>query len=267
MVTQLRILAWTIALVLPVSAGVGDNDRFLPLIHDGGGWSTEVTIVNLSGKPAFVMATFLTEKGLLETWKLGLKASKGRISEAAVEAPLEPGASLVVETSGLAPQLTRGYAEVVEYEDKAIGATARLVQRRDGVIVQSITVSRTAGHESRSVVPVNLSDPETALELVWVSPTSSTTLDLRFRNLDGVEVHSHRLQFEATSQMIVDVRATWPELAGFRGTLEWVVSFPTADRYEGRFLSSIALLRSREHWWAAMPSMTLQADQLKTSPY
>ena len=45
------------------AATVGETDRFIPLIQDGGGWSTQVTIANLSGKPAAVIAAFVTPKG------------------------------------------------------------------------------------------------------------------------------------------------------------------------------------------------------------
>ncbi len=249
------------------AATVGETDRFIPLAHDGGGWTTELTIVNLSNKPAQVQAIFSTAKGYAEPWKLELRASKGRVRDSSVEASLEVGAALVVETGGTAAELTRGYVEIVEFHEQPVGAAARLVRRREGVIVQSIVVPLSPAHESRSVVPLRMAEGGPAVELVLVSPTSWTMLDIRFRDLEGVEVWSDRMQFQGVSQMIVDVGEAWPQLRTFRGTMEWVVSFPGADRYEERFLSSLILERSGGQWWAAKPSMTMPGDQRKTSPY
>ncbi len=49
--------------------------------------------------------------------------------------------------------------------------------------------------------------------------------------------------------------------------MEWGVSFPNADRYEYRYLSSVSIWSSSGQAWAASPSMTLKAEQLKISPY
>ena len=248
-------------------ATVGETDRFIPLIHDGGGWTTQITIVNLSDEQALVVTSLITAKGANETWPLLLKATQGKVSRNNVESILPPGALTVIETSGTPDQLTRGFADVIEFQDLPIGAFARLIKRDKGQIVQSFTVPILPAHESKSILPLDLSDPAVDLEIALVSPTYSTTLAINFRKDTGEIAFSDYLSFDGRSQIFVKPLELWPQLKDFRGTMEWKVSFPNADRYEYRYLSSVAIWGSGGQAWAASPVMTLKADQLNVRPY
>ena len=68
-------------------------------------------------------------------------------------------------------------------------------------------------------------------------------------------------------QVFIKPLERWRQVAGLRGAFEWKTSFPEADRSEFRFLSSDAVLSRKGQTWAAVPAMTLQDDQRKTSPY
>ena len=249
------------------AATVGETDRFIPLIQDGGGWSTQVTIANLSGKPAAVIAAFVTPKGYNDPWRLDLKAPQGKVTGSTVEASLAPGAIMVIETSGTPAELTRGFADIAELQDLPIGAFARLVKRENGRIVESMSIPFSPAHESRSVVPVDLTDPTASFEMVWVSLTSSTSLALTFRRETGEIAFTGNLESNGDPQFFAKPVEQWPQLAGFRGTMEWKVTFPRADRYEYRVLSSISVSTRGGLGWVATPAMTLKADQLSTSPY
>ena len=265
----LRSLFITLTLFLfpAAAATVGDTDRFIPLVHDGGGWTTQITIVNLSPKNATVQTSFMTARGFAESWKVELTASVGKVNGPNVESFLPPGASTIIETSGSSAELVRGFADITESQDQPIGAVARLIKSENGQIVQSFTVSLSPGNESRSVVPVDFSDANSALELIWVSPTNSTTLDIAFRRQTGEIAFVDTIVFNNAAQVFIKPLASWPEIAGQRGAFEWKASFPNADRYEFRFLSSVAILTRSGRAWAAVPAMTLKDDQGKTSPY
>ena len=117
------------------------------------------------------------------------------------------------------------------------------------------------------MLPLDLTDPAVSPELVWISLTTSATLDLVFRNLAGETVLSDQVVFDNQAQLFVALRSHWPQLKDFRGTVEWTVSFPTADRYEARILSGVTLLRREGAPWQVLSGMTLPADQASSSPY
>lgn len=247
-------------------ATVGATDSVLPLIQDGGGWSTQVTIVNLSPRPASLIVTFMTPKGFNEPWRLTVKASVGKVTGSIVEVPLAPGAAAILETSGTPETLTRGFAEVVELGDRPFGAFATLTQKSGDRILQSVQIPLSPVHERRSVVPLNLAEGASP-ELIWISQTSSATLDLIFRNLAGEQVRREELTFDNAAQIFVNVRQRWPDLKDFRGSLQWTVTFPNADRYEARTLAGLSLLIREGQAWSVMSGMTLAADQATSSPY
>jgi hypothetical protein len=267
----MRFLLSIAAAVLLASAAsaatVGETDRFLPLIHDGAGWTTQVTIVNLSRKPALAVVTFLSNTERDGNWKLGLKTSAGKINGSVVDVPLAPGAMAVIETAGTEKELSRGFAEIFEISNNAIGAFATLTQRDGDRIVQSFKIALAPGHERRSVLSLDLTDPQIKPELVFVTLTTTTTLDIVFRNLAGEQVLTDQLYLDNKTQFFLSARAQWPQLKDFRGTMEWNVSFPGADRYEPRYLAGLNLVVRDGLPWTILTGMTLPADQAPTAPY
>ncbi len=137
------------------AAKVGETDRFIPLVQAGEGWSTQITVINLSGEPAYIVAAFAATG---EGWNVDLRAPHGKVIGANVEAFLEPGGTVVIETSGMPEKLARGFAAISELGDKPIGAVAKLVRRVDEKVVESFMVSLSPGLESRSVMALDLID-------------------------------------------------------------------------------------------------------------
>ena len=265
----IQILLLSVALgQVAQAATVGPTERFLPLIHDGGGWSTQITVTNLSESPAQVVAAFLTAAGYAEPWRPGLKLSSGKASGGTVEVSLAPGATAVIETSGVAAVLTRGFAEVVETGDRPIGVSATLTQKDTaGQIVRSLAIPFSAAHERRSVMPLDLSNPRQKPLMIWVSMTSSVVLDVTFRNLAGEVVLTDQVNLNGKAQLFVDVREQWQALKDFRGVMQWSVTFPFADRYEPRTLGALLVVASDGQPWAALSGMTLPSDQASIDPY
>ena len=262
-----RILALLpLLLASGLAATVETYDRFVPLVHDGDGWSTQITLVNLSPKPATILVTFMDPASFLDTWKVVLKSNFGKVIANMVDLPLAPGATAVIETSGAPTRLTRGFVEIIEYGDQPVGGFATLTRKEGDRIVQRLEIPLSPEHERRSVVPVDLSDPQVTAEMVWVSITSTATLDLLFRNLAGETVLRDQLTFDNRAQIFVDLRREFRQLKDFRGTLQWTVTFPNADRYEPRILAAVGL-QSSGGGWTIRPGMTLPADQASSSPY
>jgi hypothetical protein len=265
--TLIPILVFLFLTSFVDAATVGETDRFLPLVHDGGGWTTQVTLVNLSRKPSLAVVSFLSNTERDGNWKLGLKTSAGKINGSVVDVPLAPGAMAVIETAGTDKELARGFAEVFEISNNTIGAFATVTQRDGDRIVQSFKIALAPGHERRSVLPLDLGDSQAKPELVLVSLTTTTTLDIIFRNLAGEQVLTDQIYLDNKTQVFLSVRDQWPQLKDFRGTMEWAVSFPGADRYEPRYLSALQLNIRDGQMWTVSSSMTLPADQASTSPY
>lgn len=250
------------------AATVGPTDRFIPIVQDGGGWTTTVSITNLSDRPAYVIASFLTANGFLESWKIELKASAGRVSGSSVEGSLAPGATLVIESAGTGSSMVRGFADIVEARELPLGVQATLVQKSGEQTIQSFSLALTPAHERRAVMPLDLRPASGTPELVFVSLTSSVQLDLIFRDLAGRTVLEVSTGLDGKAQLSILPLENWPELAGFQGTVQWVVTFPAADRYEQRTLCGLQLVTGGEHTpWNLIKSMTLPADQGKTDPY
>jgi len=248
------------------AATVGTTDRFIPLVHDGGGWSTQVTVINLSRKPETIVLSFVPPRGLSQEWRLGLKVTNGKVAENIVDAILAPGAVAVIDTSGTPENLTRWFIELYALGEQPFGAFATLIQRDGNRIVQRIHVPLTPAHDRRSVLPLDLSDAAVRAEMVWVTLTTKTTLDLEFRNLAGQLVRTEQVYMDNKAQVFVDLLESFPELKGFRGTVQWTVSFPGADRYEARFLGGLGLI-GRDGQAVVSTGMTLAADQATFSPY
>ena len=129
---------------------VGLNDHIIPLVHDGGGWSSQITVVNLSGKPANVIATFMTTTGFSPVWAVSVKSTTGKVAGNLIDLPLAPGTTAIIETSGTPAALTRGFVELIELGDQPIGAHATSSRRRGTAFCNA---SRSPSPRCMSAVP------------------------------------------------------------------------------------------------------------------
>ncbi len=251
---------------LAYGATAGSTDRYIPLVQDGGGWTTEVMIVNLSDHTATVVASFLTAAGYSAIWPIGLTASTGKVLSNEVGASLVPGGILRIQSKGEAGVLTRGFAEIYSSTPGTqLGAFARLVRKIDDQVVQTFTVPFAPVNEQRSRLPLDLTRGAAA-EFVWVSMTTAPVLDLTFRDISGEVVVEGQITLNS-AQTFLNPLELWPQLVGFSGVMEWNVSFPAADRYEYRTLAAISLWTREAGAIFAIPGMTLAVDQDNGEPY
>ena len=118
-----------------------------------------------------------------------------------MEATLAPGATAIIESSGAALNIVRGFAEVIEVADQLIGVQATLTLKVGEQRIQSQAVGLTPGHERRSVMPADLRDALRPVELIWVSVTSSVALELTFRDLTGTALLTGKVDIEGPRAM------------------------------------------------------------------
>ena len=140
------------------------------------------------------------------------------------------------------------------------------MRSEEGKTVESFAIRFSPGHESKSVLVLDFLDESLTAEMVWVSPTSSTTLELTFRKENGEVAFNDLLTLDGKPQIFVKMLEVWPKLSGFRGTMEWKVSFPAADRYEYRYLSGLSVWRRGSEVWTKQ-GFTLKSDQKGWDPY
>jgi hypothetical protein len=73
------------------------SDSRLPLVYDGGGWSTELTLVNLGAVDVTIRFTFATEKVCAEEWKIVFRSSFGQPKDSVIATTMKPGATLTTD--------------------------------------------------------------------------------------------------------------------------------------------------------------------------
>ena len=251
-------------------AVVSQYDTVAPLVLDGRGWSTQVTLVNLGKVDARILLNFSTSRGYAEPWKIGLSVTPGgptsgnTVGEASVSAIIPPGAILTVESTGTPEALTRGYARLIVINNVAVGGTATLTRKADGAIAQTFTLPLSPESERKSSLPLVLNEEAGRnTELAFSSDSSYTRVDLTFRDPTGLIILEDSVLFDSITQLFVPIAETWPQLKNFRGSVEWVPSWPGLDIYENQYLSSTAVLTRKGAIEAIVGAMTLPDNQTK----
>lgn len=261
----IRIVLLLTAALSASAATVHEYDTCIPLVREGAGWKTIVTLVNLGDMPSSWNLNFLGEKGLRELWPIKISVAGASASGQSVNGVLAPGATVDIETSGGPEQGTRGYAHLSIFSGPRLGASARLVHTADGKIGTVISVPLSPETEQRAKIPVSFTEQDST-ELILVSETNSTVVDLVFRDSAGREVFTDSLTFGDSAQLVLPLVTRYPDLKGLRGTLSWAVSFPGADIYEDLTFSVLALSK-QGNGMAAVSAMTLPENQGRRSQH
>ncbi|MBC7924982.1 MAG: hypothetical protein H7039_04925 [Bryobacteraceae bacterium] len=258
-------LCCALSVLTVAAATVHEYDSCLPLILDGDGWKTTITLVNLDSAPSNFQLSFLGETGFRELWPVTITAPGAAIIGQSVTGVLDAGASLQIETSGASQSLIRGYAHLAILSGSPLGGSAVLTRTVDGKVQTSTAIPLSPESEQKSRLQWTASDTEVT-ELVMVSDTMSATVDLAFRDMQGKVLARDTITFGEKSLQVIPV-SRFPELANGRGTVEWSVSFPGADIYEDLTFSAVALKRNTSGLVTALPPMTLPKEQSRKSQH
>lgn len=262
--------AFLAACICAPCAVVSQYDTVAPLVLDGRGWSTQITLVNLGKVDARVLLNFSTSRGYAEPWKISLSVSRGDVvsgnmaAETSVTTTIPPNGTLLVESAGTTEALTRGYARLNVLNNIEVGGTATLTRTVEGKVVQVFTLPLSPESERKSTLPLLLHE-ETGrtTELAFSSDSSYTRVDLTFRDPSGLIVLEDSVLFDSITQLFVPIAETWPQLKNFRGSVEWTPSWPGLDIYENQYLSAAAVLTRKGVIEAVVGAMTLADNQTK----
>jgi len=221
------------------AAVVQDEAQCLPLVQDGSGWTTVVTVVNLEAKPSRFELTFRPAKGLPTEWTIGLRAPCAEVEGHIVRGSLPVGGSIAIETTGTSKDIQRGYAQLFGFQSARLGL--RAIVRKEGG--STLVVDGAAEREDAIRLPFDNSGGSST-SLVWVSETDYALVNMIVFAADGKELLRDQFQFSVAgpvSQEMFHLEERYPQLRGVRGVVDLEVTYPNAGFYDRMLFSAIAI--------------------------
>jgi hypothetical protein len=237
---RLTIIA-TLLLIQVVGCFAGEvrvTDRIVPLVQDGGGWTTTITLVNLERTPA--RFELLLRTRLQQTWLLPVSGADVQSAEGYVRGTLPANGSVSFRTAGGAETLERGYAVLFSLDQAKIGVTTTVQQPSTAT---SLAIPLVPEREDRLTIPFDNTGGSSAI-LVWLSETPYAMVEYTALASDGKEIMSGTYQFSAeelTSQEVFLLADRFPQLKDRKGTLNMQVTYPGAGIYDELFFSAFAI--------------------------
>ena len=235
-----KLLASLLLVAAACSAGVVQDDaQCLPLVQDGNGWTTVVTVVNLEAKSSRFELTFRPAKGLPTEWTIGLRAPEAEVEGHIVRGTLPVGGSIAIETTGESKDIQRGYAQLFGFQNARLGL--RAIVRKEGG--PTLVVDGAAEREDAIRLPFD-NTAGSSTSLIWVSETDYALVNMIVFAADGKELLRDQFQFSVTgpvSQEMFRLEERYPRLRGIRGVVDLEVSYPSAGFYDRMLFSAIAI--------------------------
>ncbi len=238
-------LLWAVA---AYGAEVRITDRILPLVQDGGGYTTSITIVNLESTTSSFEVLFLSNRGTF--WEVPLSiASDG----AYLRGTLAAGRSVTFQTKGAGVDVSVGHATIYSPEDARLGIS--MTVKGDG---SALTLPVCPQREDKLVLPFdNTGGAETSF--LWVSDTPSTLVNYRVVAEDGTQLSKGRYQFTVADSRVQDLFVLadrMVETVGMRGTVELVIDYPNAGIYDELYFTGLAIQTDVNGVAVVRPSMS-----------
>lgn len=179
---------------------------------DGDGWKTIITLVNLNDSSVQYTVRFRGDNGsaLSLTTTLGTGSS--------FPGTLPPRGSAVIETAGLQPALSQGWAYVETTSTNIIGGTA--VFRRVALGQPNYEASEPIDTQinNRFVFPFDHITDATGVAIVNV--LGSATMSITFRDEGGVPFLTDSFQVPPQGHVAYTFTTRYPQTVGRRGTFE-----------------------------------------------
>jgi hypothetical protein len=253
--TEVRLLA---VLAVGVAGVFGSEvtvtDRILPLIQDGGGYSTAITIVNLETTASTFEILFLSRTGAY--WEIPVSGPAGVVSDGSyVRGALPAGRSVTFRTNGTAAEPSVGHATVFSAENARLGVTAVVTKRGAAA---GLTVPVSPEREDRLVLPFDNTNGATT-SLLWVSDTPYTMVTYRAISEEGQELMNGSFQFSVSDNLVQDlfsVADRMPAAQGVRGIIELQIDYPDAGIYDELYFTGLAIQTDVNGASVAMRSMS-----------
>ncbi len=233
------------------AAEVRLSDRILPLIQDGGGWKTEITIVNLESTAA--PFELLMRKAGSGNWSISVAATSViTVEDAYIRGKLAPFGSVTLETTGTSNTLETGHAFLYSLDNIRLGAKAVIRNQEKKV---SLTLPLSPEREDRLLIPFDNTGNARA-SLLWLSETPYTMIDYVVLSQEGKELLKGNFQFDQNTQDLFVLAERFPQLKGIRGLIQMQVSFPNVGIYDELFLTALVVQEDQEGKPTVINSMT-----------
>ena len=249
---KVKALAWLALSVAGFGAEVRVTDRILPLVQDGGGFSTSITIVNLESTTSSFEVLFLSNAGAL--WEVKVSGPASVISDGAyVRGTLGAGRSVTFQTTGAGSDLGSGHAKLFSLENARLGVD--MTVKRDGA-AWSFTVCPE--REDTLILPFDNTDGA-GTSFLWLSDTPFTLVNYRVVAEDGTQLLQGRYQFTLSNSLVQDMFVLadrMPETAGRRGTVELQIDYPNAGIYDELYFTGLAIQTGASGLPVVKPSMS-----------
>lgn len=242
------------AIILFTVASIGWSDevlttqRSLPLIEDGGGRYTEITLVNLESSTASFQMLFQTDSGG-RYWALQPRLTGGPSSAVAwdgsyVTGVLQPGQSVTFRTPGDGAELRMGHATLYSVENARFGMQAVIFNGSKQLLVVPACPER----EDHLLLPFDNTNGRSA-SILWISETPYALVHYRVRtqvadgNADGL-IATGDIQFTISDDRTLNVFRVderFPETSGLRGTVELTIDYPSAGIYDELYFTALVI--------------------------
>ncbi len=254
-----RVIPAVIAAAPLPAATVSSSDRYFPLVMDGGGWKSIVTVTNLDRDPASFQMNLTPGTFLGDNWALEVTGEGIRVQSDGILGTVPGGGSITISTNGTADQLSTGYGQLFSISGQKLASSITLRYSAPDHTPAETTMPMTSTLKRKFVVPFDHTNGGGTL-LALVSETVGALVSITIRNEKSNEIVSGKLivsDDKNPSQQILNLSAKYPQLLDLRGTVECSVVFPLAGRYDELTFTGVALHSN--------PNGTLSAVQTQTS--
>ncbi len=232
---------------------VRPTDRIVPLIQDGDGWHTSITLVNLENTPA--RFELLMHTRIAQPWVLPVTGVATPTNDGYVRGTLPANGSISIRTNGPGSTAERGYAFLFSPDGATIGITASVQQAATGT---SLAIPQSPEREDRFRLPFdNTGGANTSL--LWLSETPYAIANYTAVASDGTILLIGRYQFsaqDADTQDLFSLAERFPELKDCKGTIIFDIAYPNATIYDDLFFSAFAIQSFPQGGSVAIPSMS-----------
>ena len=209
----------TQALTLAINpAGAAGSSLRIPQILDGGGWSTGFTIVNLDSVAVAFSFQFWDDNGNPLAFPVS-NQSPGTLS-----GTLNPGATLFAASTGFAPTLQQGWAEVAS--SGKIGVTASYQLRSSGSRGAEVAITSAPAGNGILVPFDNTQGNTSAIALANANATQTLAVTLNFLTDTGA-ASSVTVNLAPKAHTALVLPSAYPALANARGSVSFTA--PSAD--------------------------------------
>ena len=195
-------------------------DYVIPIVYDGGGYSTSFFLSNRDSKTLHLGVYFIASDGSALTLPIsGIGPTTG------VTVDLDVNQSTTFGTSGASASFADGYAMVFTYDRPAADPAAQLttdlfsgqatfMKNQNGVYVEALSPV-SSGFETTSAVGFDNSlGFSTAVILVNTDPSNATDVMLTIRNRSGNMIEQDMVTLAAGAQRLIPLTSQYTITAG-----------------------------------------------------